>query len=155
MLSQGLNEIMHVKLLALCSWHIVLLKSVFLLHRNIYDHVAVFLSFLTHRTPFYLLSLWSCVFEKYSFCIILFPFFIVFLLTYHQKINHRGKKLLHSCVGASQRQEFRTGEGNKVELLDREVIIILFAADLVLIPLPVDCKLLEIDMWGPICKVKY
>lgn len=41
------------------------------------------------------------------------PFFIVFLRTYYQKINHQGEKLLHSCLGANQLQEFRTGKRNK------------------------------------------
>ena len=91
----------------MCLIHI-LLKSLFLLCRNRYDHVALF---LTHRTSFYLFTLELGFWEV----LILHHFlpFTVFLLTYHQKINHRGKKLLHSCMAASQLQEFRTGEGNK------------------------------------------
>lgn len=155
-LFQRLNKITYVKLLALRAWHIILLKSSLLLHSNTYEHAALFLlNFLIHSTPFYLLRHSGVIFLRSIHCESFFPpFFMVFLLTYRQKINQRGKKLLHSCTGASELQEIRTGEGNKESWTFRQRSNYIFILNRQNIKsLPVNSKLLESDTWGCICKI--
>lgn len=80
---------------------------------------------------------------------------MAFLLTYHQKINHRGKKLLHSCIGASQLQEIRTEEGNKESWTFGQRSNYIFICNRLCIKsVPANCKFLESDIWGCICKIK-
>lgn len=92
----------------LWTWHLVLLNVYYLCYTGRCHWQAL-------GAQYYILStlvLRSWVFEEKLLwiplpCLIVFFFFIM-----RQKINHRGKKWLHSCVGASWLQGIgRTGEG--------------------------------------------
>lgn len=116
----------------------------------------ILVKILLHSTPFYLPGHSGVVPLRSICCESFFPAFsMAFLLTYRQKINHRGKKLLHPCIGASQRQEIRTGEGNKGSWTFGQRSNYIFIRNrLRVISLPVTCKFLESDPWGCICKIK-
>lgn len=113
-LFQWLNEIRHVKLLALCTWCIVLLKSLLLLHRNSYEYVALFLTFLIHSTPFYLLCHSGGVFLRSIPCESFFPPFFIGFFAYLSSENKSQRKEITSLLLWSQ---LATGnqncEGNK------------------------------------------
>lgn len=116
----------------------------------------ILIKFLLHSTAFYLLGHSGVVLLRSICCESFFlPFFMAFLLTYRQQINHRGKKLLHPCIGASQWQEIRTGEGNKESWTFGQRSNYIFIRNRLHIKsLPVTCKFLESDLWGCICKIK-
>lgn len=98
------DKAMHRKLLRLCSWHLALLRIYYLCYAG-RCHTATLSSL--GCTVFHFNHSGALESGFWGVCLIVFFFFIM-----RQKINHRGKKWLHSCVGASWLQGIaRAGEG--------------------------------------------